>query len=288
MGRTIATATGYTAQPGGYFNPTIYSKKMQRKFYIRTVLSKIANNDWEGEIKKFGSKVRIRVRPTVNIFNYGRGQKIQYQECDDSFIDLDIDQARGFAITVDEIDKHQNDIDFMNQCSEDAGHQSKITIEADVFKNIYGDVAAANVMSSKVVTKANILDTLIDMSVLLREQNVGDVKKWAVLPVWVCGMLEKSELRNASVSGGQSTLKNGRLGELGGFEIYESNNLYDDGTDTHVIAGTRDFVCFANQFVKIQKGSRDETYDNYLRGLNVYGYKATKPEAGVTIPVRKV
>src|SRR5580765_5803375 len=52
------------------FIPEIWSGKLIEKFYAATVLAAISNTDYEGEIKSYGDRVKIRTKPTITIQNY--------------------------------------------------------------------------------------------------------------------------------------------------------------------------------------------------------------------------
>lgn len=289
MPRTIGTAAGYNNQPNGYFVNEVYSLKLQKKFYARTFLSQITNNTWEGEITESGSKVHIRVIPTVTVKSLVRGENIVYEDLNDDEITLDIDKGIYTAFAVGDIDRAQNDINFINLATSDAVEQARTFIETDFLQNVYGEVAAANVLGTQTLTKANILDFIVDLGTLLHEANVTPEGWWLMLPPWACALIMKSDLRDASIAGdsGPSILRNGRIGVIGRFTIYMSNLLFTDGTDWNILGGTRDFACFASQFTITEFGRRENSFGNYARSMKVYGYKATKPEAGVTAPIRK-
>lgn len=94
MPRQVAVSAGYGSLPSGNFIPEIWSMKMQAKFYATSVVPEIANVDWEGEIQGKGSKVIIRVIPTITIGDYGIGGTINYQDLTDEKIELLIDKAK--------------------------------------------------------------------------------------------------------------------------------------------------------------------------------------------------
>lgn len=291
MGRQVPVAAGYSSLPNGNFIPEIWSKKMQAKFYASTVLGEIANHDWEGEIKGSGSKVIIRAIPTVAIGDYGIGGTINYQDLEDDKIELLIDKAKYFAFKVDDIDEVQSDIEIVNKTTQDASEQMKITVDTDVLGNIYTD--AANVMASTVVTASNVLVWIINAGTALDEANVPESGRWLVIPPWIAGMIKQSDLKDASLAGdGQSIMRNGRLGMIDRFTLYNSNNIALTGVAAsgtfHCIAGTKHFISFASQFVKTETLRLQNSFGDAIRGLKVYGYKATKPEAGVYMPATKV
>ena len=105
-------------------------------------------------------------------------------------------------------------------------------------------------------------------------------------------VLKNSELRQAYLTGdNESTLRNGKIGMVDRFTLYVSNNLtgITDGSDTpyHVLAGTRDAISFASQMSNVETIRSESTFGNIIRGLNVYGYKVTKPEALVDLYVKQ-
>jgi len=285
---TQVTRTGANL-PNGNFVPEIWSKKLQAKFYKTTVLGEIANTDWEGEIKGGGSKVYIRVRPTITVGDYVVNGNISYQDLQDDKIELLIDKAKYYAFKVDDVDKAQADIRVINECTTDASEQMKITIDAQVLGSVYADATTA--MASQQVTKTNVLDWIVDMGTELDELNVPTEGRWLVIPPWIAGMIKKSDLKDASITGdGTSIMRNGRLGMIDRFTLYVSNNL--TGSDTvgaprQCIAGTKHAIAFASQYVKTETLRLQNTFGDAIRGLNVYGFKTTKADAMVNAPAYK-
>ncbi len=73
------------------------------------------------------------------------------------------------------------------------------------------------------------------------------VAGWCCHP-WVCGMIKKSELKDASLAGdGTSIVRNGRLGIIDRFTLYCSNNLANAAGVTQCLAGVKGLcrVCLA-------------------------------------------
>lgn len=285
---TLVTRTGANL-PNGNFVPEIWSMKLQAKFYKNTVLGEIANTDWEGEIKDKGSKVHIRVRPTINIGDYTVNGDISYQDLQDDKIELLIDKAKYYAFKVDDVDKAQSDIRIINEATTDASEQMKITIDTQVLGNVYADATTA--VTSTQITKVNVLDWIVDMGTELDELNVPENGRWLVIPPWIAGMIKKSDLKDASLSGdGTSIMRNGRLGMIDRFTLYSSNSLAGSdtsGTPRHCIAGTKHAIAFASQFVKTETLRLQNTFGDAVRGLNVYGFKVVKADALVDAPVYK-
>jgi hypothetical protein len=281
---------------------------LQVKFYKSTVLGEITNNDWEGEIKGSGDKVFIRSIPTITIRDYTKGQSLVNEAPDSPPIELTIDHGKYFSVVVDDVDAVQADVKLMDIFTNDAAEQMKIVIDADVLGGVYGDIATANkgatagvssasldfgtTAAPKVVTKNDVLDLILDMGLALDEQNVPEEGRWMTIPPWMAAMIKGSELRQAYLTGDdQSTLRNGKIGSVDRFTIYVSNNLDKDGTGATakytVLAGTRDAISFASQITNVETIRSESTFGHIVRGLNVYGYSVTKPEAIVGAIVAK-
>ena len=188
---------------------------MQVKFYKACCLPEITNSDYEGEIKKFGDKVYIRTVPDVTINTYTKGKKLSYEHLESADIELDIDKGKDYAFECDDVDKYQSDLALLDQWSGDAGQQMKISIETGFWADsgIYAGMHASNTGATAGVTsggfnigastapvqitKANILDYLVDCGTVLDEQNVPRTDRWFVLPMWMAGMIAKSDQKRS-------------------------------------------------------------------------------------------
>ena len=273
--------------PNGVFNPVIWSKKLNLKYYAQTFLPEITNSTYEGEIKGQGSQVTIRSRPTVQINDYTIDKPIQYQDIVDEKIDLYIDKAKQFAFKVDDVDKAQSDINILNELTTDAAYQMKIAIDKLVLGSIYSD--AGQSLASVTLDKTNIIDWIIDAEVKMEEKNIPSDSRWLVIPPKAAGFIQKSDLKNASITGDsksviRSNLNNGRLGEIGGITIYVSNNLANTGTTFHCLSGHKSAVTFASQVVKVENLRLQTHFGDAVRGLNVFGFKTLIPDGLVYMP----
>lgn len=296
------------ANYSGNFIPEIWSSKLVENFYDATVLAAISNTDYEGEIKSFGDKVQIRTTPELTIRPYQKGMTLTVERPDKPKITLDIDQGEYFAAIEDDVDKVQSDIDLMNAWSKDASERMKIAIDPKVLTGIIPDIAAANqgatagrisgsinlgaTGSPVQVTKANVLDLIVDAGTVLDEANAPESGRFMVVPAWMAGMIKKSDLKDASLTGdGSSVLRNGRLGMIDRFTLYTSHNL-NKVTDSSfqcfsVIAGHKMGLTFASQMTEMETIRAESTFGNIIRGLQVYGYKVTKGEALARLYVRQ-
>lgn len=271
----------------GVFLPEIWSKKLNVKYYAQTCLSDITNNTYEGEIKGQGSSVQIRNRPTIAISDYSVNQDMQYQDIVDEKIELLINKAKSFSFKIDDIDAAQSDIAIMNELTTDAAYQMKISIDTDVLGSVYGD--ATNILTQAALDKTTVLDWIIDAEVAMEEANLPTDQRWLVIPPKVAGLIQKSDLKNASLTGDsksviRSNMNNGRLGEIGGLTLYVSNNLAKTGGVFHCLSGHKSAITFASQVVKVESLRLQSKFGDAVRGLNVYGFKTVLPSGLVYMP----
>jgi len=303
----ISAASG-TPQYSGTFVPTIWSTKFQVKFYAQTTLNKIANSDYKGEVKNQGDKVEIRTVPTITTGKYYKGATITNQRPEAANIQLEVSEARYFSFIVDNIDEYQTDMALMGKFSEDGSNNMKTDIETEVYADIYPDAHASNKGATAgaktsafnlgatgapfVVSKVNVLDLIIDVGTVLTEQNVPEGDRWGLIPPFMSGMILKSDIKDASLSGdGQSTLRTGRIGMIDGNELYKTNLLTSvtDGSFTcwHPMFGHKSALCFVAQMTETDNLKAESTFGQIVRMLMAYGWKVIKPEALVDVYVRK-
>ncbi len=109
------------------------------KFYTATIFGAITNREFEGEIKKYGDQLHIRDVADVTVRKYTTGQNLIRTRPTTVNVDLDIDQGWYYSIPINDVEKLQSNINYMERWTEDAGEQTKIAIDDEVLENIYAD-----------------------------------------------------------------------------------------------------------------------------------------------------
>jgi hypothetical protein len=284
------------AQYSGNFIPEIWSGKLIENFYDATVLAAIANTDYEGEIKAFGDTVNIRTTPELTIRNYEKGMTLTVEQPNKPKLQLVIDKGEYFAAVEDDVDRIQSDINLMDTWSKDASERMKIKIDQRVLTDMLVGIAAVNkgatagritagfdlgtTAAPVAITKSNVLDFIVDMGTVLDEANAPESDRFLVIPAKMAGMIKKSDLKDASLSGdSMSVLRNGRLGMIDRFTLYTSHNLLNDSGKFSLVAGHKMGLTFASQMTEMETIRSETTFGDIVRGLQVYGYKVVKPEA---------
>jgi hypothetical protein len=225
---------------------------------------------------------------------------LTYENPTSEKVQLQINKAKYFGFKCNSVDEYQSDIKLMDDWSADAGKQMSIQIDRDILGYIYADAAAENagLTAGKIsgaynmgvtgtpveITKSNIIDFIVDTSSVLYEQDVPEENRWIVLPVWMCNLIKKSELKDASMSGdGTSMMRNGRIGMIDQYTVYSSNNMshVTDGTDkvANIVFGHKKALTFASQMTEMDTLPNQKDFGKLVRGLNVFGSKVIDSSA---------
>ena len=207
----------------GSFIPTLWSAKLNQKFYKSTVFGEIANTSYEGEISGLGDKVVINNRPDITISDYQVGTSLSYQVPAPSTVELPIDRAKYFAFQVNDVVEHQSQPKLMDMFSDDAAMQMKIAIDTSVLlgtatkQGIWNDVPAANqgatagaisggynlgtATAPVILTANNVLATLTALAGALDEQNIPETERWLLIDPLTRQILMQSNLAQAQFMG---------------------------------------------------------------------------------------
>lgn len=237
------TSTAYS----GTFIPTLWSAKLNVKFYASTTFGDVANTNWQGEISGMGDKVIINSIPTITISDYTVGMSLNYEVPTPATIELQIDRAKYFGVNVSDVLEYQAKPKLMSLFTDDASNQMKIQLDADNWLNTlvpggtvgaatgnYGATAgvksgAYNLGTDAVpvtLTSANILATIVAMSSVMDEQNIPETERSLIITPYERQLLMQSNLAQAQFMGDStSILRNGKIGGIDRFTVYVTNLL---------------------------------------------------------------
>ncbi len=279
------------------FDPELYSGKLVEKFYKTTVFGEIASTDYEGEIAGFGAQVKIRTIPDVVVSDYVIGAGLNPQYPTSNSVTLAIDQAKSFAVALSTVDSRQSDLDLADVFANDGSIQLRIAADADMLETIPAEVSADNSGTTAgadsnninlgdstnpvALDKTTIVDFIVNCGTVLDEQNVSDEGRWMVGSPAFIACIKKSDLRIASLAGdGVSIVRNGKVGEIDRFTMYQSRNLLKQtspGPAQYIMFGHSAGLTFASQIVECQMIDNPNDFGYIIRGLMVFGYEVIGP-----------
>jgi len=279
------------------YHPEIYSGKLVEKFYKTTVFGEICSTDYEGEIAGFGAQIKIRTVPDVTVVDYTIGGGLSAVYPASNSVTLAINQAKAFAIALNLVDMRQSDVDMADVFANDGSIQLRLAVDAEVLETIPADVSSDNQGATAGVdsglnlgtantpfgfSKTTAVEFIVDLGTVLDEQNVPDEGRWLVLPPWAIAAIKKSDLKIASLAGdGTSILRNGKVGEIDRFTIYQSRNLLrltSPGPAYYAMFGHSAGLTFAAQVVECQMIDNPNDFGYVIRGLMVFGFEVIEPK----------
>lgn len=261
-GATIAVSAPFNTNPAysGTFIPTLWSAKLNAKFYAATIFGEIANTQWEGEVKGMGDKVIINNVPDLTIRTYSPGAGLTYETPTPSTLELVIDKGKYFAFHVNDLLAMQSQPKLMDMFSNDASMQMKIQIDSNVIYRTFGGAAAANSGATAgaksgaynlgtegspyqfASSTTSAVDLLTRLAAVLDEQNVPETDRFLIISPADRQALMNSNLAQAYLTGdSQSIMRNGKIGVIDRFTVYVSNQLpwlAANGTSWQPGAGT--------------------------------------------------
>ena len=307
MARLVRSATGgvgggaypsLASDSASKFTPQVWSGVLVEKFYPATVIGDLANTDYQGEISSYGDSVVIRTTPDITVDDYEVGMDLVYENPESPNTLLEINRGKTFSFAIEGVDKYQSDINLIDDWANDASEQIATQVDEQVLGEIFLDAdpvnqgAAAGAISGDLnmgipgtpvaLDKTNVIDWIVDMGTVMDEQNVPESNRCLVLPARIAGLIKKSDLRDASLAGDDTSIvRNGRLGMIDRFMLYSSNLLSVANGEFNVIASHKSALTFAAQIEeeKFVHMLNPNKHGELIRGLMVYGFEVIKPDS---------
>lgn len=301
----MARRIGYEAterelsQYSGILIPKSWSTTLNYKFHRTNVVEHLVNTRWEKEFLEMGNSVIIRKTGDAQIFAVSNSrQRIRYQEPESSQQELAVNKCIGVAFSDDDILEFQSDFNYMSEYFNDAAIRMANYIDRQVltfmpgfshpdnFGNKAGHVGDYDLGSEANplrVNKDTILDLIVHMNTVLREQEIPDVGIWVVIPPAIHNLIMRSDLRDVSLTGERTTnlRGNSHIGRIAGFDIYESSALRPSANNVYkILFGHPTAVTFVSQVKQFEGPLKDvRNFMNHYRGRIVYDFDCTQPEA---------
>lgn len=268
------------------FIPQLWSARLLAHLDKNLILGNLVNTDWEGEIRNYGDTVKINQISDITVKDYVKGTPIDYEDTDGTPTELKIDQQKYFAFKVEDIDAAQANISLVDRAMERASYALRDQVDTHIAS--LSANAGIQIASTALDTPESAYEALVSLAVALDENNVPDAGRWAVVPPWVYGLILKDDRFVASgAQSAASTLENGHIGGAANFQVFKSNNLTTDGTNTSIMAGTNAAITMARQIIKTEPLRLEDSFSDAVRGLLVYGALVVQPKALACLKAKK-
>ena len=302
----VPIAPGYkdfTTGTGTQNMPWQFSRKFIEKWYPKSVLTYTSNTDFEGDLKQSGDTVIIPTLSNVTVRDAVAGGSTIWETLASDPITFRVNRMTEWAFRMDTVTLRQFlQKDIMDKYAKDAVEQTRLRVDSQYLASIYLDADAHNIGTTAgknagaynlgttttpvSLTRANIVNNIMQAEAVLNEQDVPEEGRWIVLPTVARYLVDTSELKDASLTGkSQSNLvdRGGYVGMIGRFKVYESN-LYSAVTDTgktcfNILFGHKYAVTSAVEVIdSVYFDKFENGYGKGMKGRQLYDWKTIKPQ----------
>ena len=254
----------------------------------------ICNRDYEGEIREFGDTVTVNTVGDPTIKDYTPYvTEVLPERINTAARKLKIDQAKYYSFEVDDIDKRQARGDLMTKSMQRAGYGIAKVIDT-YLASFYTSIPSGQVLPDFAVVGTDeeawgkqAYYNLVDLQVLMDESDMPEEGRYAVVPPWYRGLLQRNpNFSRVSEYGSGQVLMNGEIGRTAGFSVVVSNNTPKPSGSTNFIqAGVAGAVSMAHQITESEPFRPEKGFADAVKGLEVYGGKLMRPDlvAGVEV-----
>lgn len=272
------------------FNPAIWSAKLFVRLRKQLVAATIVNNDYEGDIRNFGDRVKINEVGPITVSDYAKYGTLSWAELTSAQKELIIDQAKSFSFKVDDIDTAQNNPKVMNSAMGEAAYAIADAIDQYIL-GLYAQAGVTNTTymgssgSPISVSSGNVILTLSYAARYLSDANVPQANRFMVIPPWLHQKLLLAEVGGISATAvpklfDDGAITSGFVGQALGFNMLVSNNVQASASGVSaILAGNTSAISYAGQVSKVKSVELQDSFGEGVKGLYVYGAKVVNPDA---------
>jgi hypothetical protein len=269
------------------FIPQIWSARLLTALQKSHVATNFINRDYEGLITGQGDTVKINVLGNISINDYTKNTDIKdAEELKTELRTLTISQAKYFNFQVDNVDKVQAAGEMIDSAMGEASYGLADEADKYIFATIAAGVQDANKLDAVKLTADNIYKSIIDLRTKLDKASVPTVGRKIAIPPEAYALLLLDERFTKVDATAESTIVNGLVGRVAGFDVFESNNLPtdSDSSATSIIASVQSATTFAEQIVSVKAYEMEKRFADGVKGLHVYGAANINPERIAVLP----
>ncbi|MFD5188542.1 hypothetical protein ACFWMU_10400 [Streptomyces sp. NPDC058357] len=234
----------------------------------------VANNKYEGEIRKQGDVVHINslLRPTVGDYTVADGMTSQRPETVDQ--KFPITEAKYLQVLVEDAERVQ----LAGGLDSPINQQMirSLAREADTFMgNIIakGATALPTIKPTAENAPQSLYSAILDMMLALDDSDIPAGRYVVVSPRVKRYLIEHPAVANAAAYGEGGVTANGVVARLAGFTILTTTAM---PTGVDIVAGHSEFATYASQFTGFREGQSEKYRADYIDTLHLYGGKIVR------------
>lgn len=230
------------------WTPTLWARETLRFLRNYLVIGRLVNRDYQSQLSQFGHTVNIPLPPSLAAQMKTKGVPVTFTEVGASSIPVVLDKHIVTAFQVDDVEAAQTNVSVMANYGTASAIAIATEIEGYLLKR-YVDAASAVGTPGTVFAKGNLLKARTRLNTArtpLLEPRVAILSSKDME-----GILDNLSNSNAgAMFGERAELREGAVGRLYGFDLFESNMAPEvPGTPlvTHGMAFHRDALTMVNR-----------------------------------------
>lgn len=262
------------------FIPELWSTQLLTAFRKNLVFGGLINRNYEGEIRQHGDTVHITTPSAIGVSDYAGS--VNYETPASTQQALLIDQKKYWAFELTDVDQAQANVNMMQAYMQEAAYALSDAVDQNI-AGLYTSAGGGSVSIDLTATspRQDLYPKMVEAAQNLDERNVPRTGRWVVLPPAAYAHLLKEDEFIHATSTGDQVLRTGEVGSVAGFTVYVSNNLTMTGSDkvAQGLYGTNAAITFAEQLTKTEALRRENSFNDAVRGLLLFGRKVVRPAA---------
>ncbi len=264
----------------------IYSRKIETARKGNAVASQNSYLGYTDEMKNKGDTIKVITLGQVDLMDYNGGN-ISFDNIDDAAVNVRLTEQKYFAKKIDKGDKIKTDVDYETALLNEAGRSIANDTDKFIYKSIYNGLkkSQSNIIEAADATSKNIFDYVLRAQTLLNMADApSDKRVLEVSPLMyekIQKMLITTDTNNSEL------LRKGFCGKLLDFDVYMTNNIYNDGEFDYCIARTSTAYAFALTLKEIERVKPSHLFADAMKGLVVYGGEIIRPKEIALIKFKK-
>ncbi len=255
----------------------VYSRKIETARKGNAVAAENSYLGYTDEMKNKGDTIKVITLGQVDLMDYNGGN-INFDNIDDASVNVRLTEQKYFAKKIDRADKVKTDVDYETALLEEAGRSIAVDTDKFIYKSIYNGLrkSSSNIIDASDATSKNIFDYILNAQTLLNMADAPtDKRVLEVSPLMfekIQKMLVTTDTNNSDI------LRKGFCGKLLDFDVYMTNNIYNDGEYDYCIARTSTAYAFALTLKEIERVKPSHLFADAMKGLVVYGGEIIRPK----------
>lgn len=275
-------AGGVTATTAAIFIPTVWAGESLRALQAKLGLADRVTRKYEKNLTH-GSTIVVPLVSNMATQSKTANATVAFEVFTETSVNIAIDQWEYVAFRIDDLVNVQSAYDLRSEYSFTGGYAMKRKVDVDIASifdgftgNAVGTLASPLQDSDRLQALQNLLDDNVDC-------DDADNLTWALSPKeFATNWLQDERISNQFYGGGNSVLKDARLGQVYNAVVFQSTTL--EGTN----AAGHDNALFHREAIALvmQKTPHWDAWRNVAFIADevvcdmVYGFKEMRDEAG--------